>query len=137
LVIIFNIYVLCRTIYTIKMSDQRFKSQGKEDISMNLKMMRIACTCTCIMGLTWVFGALAFDYAAVVFQWLFTLFNSLQGLFIFIFHTFRNREIQREVQKWWHTKFYKINSAHQKPLKTSCDSNSSENQIPIKTLKSS
>ena len=96
--------------------------------------MRIACICTCIMGLTWVFGAFALADAAIVFQWLFTIFNSLQGLFIFIFHTFRNTEIQKNLRNWWYTALYKIDPGHQKPL-SSDNSSSSANLFPMKTLK--
>ena len=50
------------------------------------------------MGLGWVFGVFAIEDASVVFQWLFTIFNSLQGFFIFVMHTLRNKEIQNEIR---------------------------------------
>ncbi|KAK7491520.1 hypothetical protein BaRGS_00017159, partial [Batillaria attramentaria] len=37
-----------------------------------------------LLGLTWVFGFLAIDKASVVFSYLFAIFNTLQGLFIFL-----------------------------------------------------
>ena len=39
-----------------------------------------------LLGVTWVFGALAIGGAALVFIYLFALCNAFQGLFIFIFH---------------------------------------------------
>ena len=106
LVILFNICVLCRIIYAIKMSAQRFKNQNNQTdkLSANLKMIRIACTCTCIMGLTWVLGAFALGDATVLFQWLFAVFNSLQGLFIFIFHVARNTELRQEISAYYFRK---------------------------------
>lgn len=40
----------------------------------------------CLLGVTWVFGALAIGGAALFFIYLFSICNALQGLFIFIFH---------------------------------------------------
>ncbi|XP_028410433.1 adhesion G-protein coupled receptor D1-like [Dendronephthya gigantea] len=39
-----------------------------------------------ILGLTWVFGLLVFNQETIVFKYLFAIFNSLQGLMIFVFH---------------------------------------------------
>lgn len=38
-----------------------------------------------LFGLTWVIGAFTISEASIVFQFLFAIFNSLQGFFIFIF----------------------------------------------------
>ena len=38
-----------------------------------------------LFGLTWVFGALTVREASTAFQFLFAIFNSLQGFFIFLF----------------------------------------------------
>ncbi|ESO89386.1 hypothetical protein LOTGIDRAFT_106517, partial [Lottia gigantea] len=46
-----------------------------------------------ITGLTWIFGVFSVNGYTVIFQYLFALFNSLQGLFIFIFHCFLNRQV--------------------------------------------
>ena len=50
----------------------------------------------CILGITWIFG---FFYIVKGTQWLsiiFTLFNSLQGFFIFLFHVFLNEKAKAE-----------------------------------------
>jgi hypothetical protein len=46
-----------------------------------------------LLGLTWVFGLFAVNENTVVFAWLFTIFNSLQGVFIFILHVVRNDRV--------------------------------------------
>ena len=46
-----------------------------------------------ILGLTWVFGLLAVNSATIVFQYLFTVFNSFQGLFIFLINCAFNSEV--------------------------------------------
>ena len=39
-----------------------------------------------LLGLTYLFGMFAIDQASLIFYYLFTIFNSLQGLFIFLFY---------------------------------------------------
>ncbi|XP_076048688.1 latrophilin Cirl-like isoform X6 [Oratosquilla oratoria] len=43
-----------------------------------------------LLGLTWTFGLLYLNKASVVMAYIFTVLNSLQGLFIFIFHCVQN-----------------------------------------------
>lgn len=49
-----------------------------------------------LLGLTWVFGALAISRAQVVFDYLFCIFNSLQGFLIFYFHCLRQQEVRNQ-----------------------------------------
>lgn len=46
-----------------------------------------------LLGLTWVFGVMYLDHSTVVFAYIFTILNSLQGLFIFIFHCLLNEKV--------------------------------------------
>ena len=45
-----------------------------------------------LLGLTWIFGLLAYGSASVIIKYLFAIFNSLQGLLIFIFHCVLNKQ---------------------------------------------
>ena len=49
-------------------------------------LLRLGIKCSVVLvpllGITWVFGVLAFDEATVVFLYLFAIFNSLQVLFL-------------------------------------------------------
>ncbi|XP_045390269.1 adhesion G-protein coupled receptor D1 [Lemur catta] len=47
-----------------------------------------------ILGTSWVFGVLAVNDRALVFQYAFAVLNSLQGLFIFLFHCLLNSEVR-------------------------------------------
>ncbi|XP_014642736.1 PREDICTED: adhesion G-protein coupled receptor D1-like [Ceratotherium simum simum] len=47
-----------------------------------------------ILGTSWVFGVLAVNRRAVVFQYMFAVLNSLQGFFIFLFHCLLNSEVR-------------------------------------------
>ena len=57
---------------------------------------RIAMACSTLLGLTWLFGLLAVGSLQYTFQLLFTIFNSLQGFFIFLFYTAFNKDVQKE-----------------------------------------
>ncbi|MEE6504420.1 hypothetical protein FKM82_005186, partial [Ascaphus truei] len=46
-----------------------------------------------ILGSSWIFGVLAVNDQAIVFQYMFAIFNSLQGFFIFLFHCLLNSEV--------------------------------------------
>ena len=58
--------------------------------------IRIAFSCSVLLGTTWVFGIFAVGVLRNVFRWLFCIFNSLQGLFIFLFYTVRNPETKKQ-----------------------------------------
>ncbi|KAI0228619.1 hypothetical protein LSAT2_020887 [Lamellibrachia satsuma] len=48
-----------------------------------------------LLGLTWAFAFFAIGGASVVFHYLFAIFNSLQGLFIFIFYCATRKDVQQ------------------------------------------
>ena len=60
---------------------------------------RISFAASILLGLTWLFGIFAIGDLRLTFQWLFCITNSTQGLFLFIFHTVRNPDIQKIVRK--------------------------------------
>ena len=49
-----------------------------------------------ILGLTWVFGLMTFNRETLVFRYLFAVFNSAQGIFIFLFHCVLNKQVRME-----------------------------------------
>ena len=46
-----------------------------------------------VLALTWTFGLLYLNEATVAMAYLFTILNSLQGLFIFFFHCVHNDKV--------------------------------------------
>lgn len=46
-----------------------------------------------LLGLTWVFGLFVFNRDTIAFKYLFAIFNSLQGLAIFIVHVLLNKKV--------------------------------------------
>ncbi|XP_073788885.1 adhesion G-protein coupled receptor G6 isoform X2 [Danio rerio] len=66
----------------------------REDILRNL---RSVVSLTFLLGMTWGFAFFAWGPVSLAFMYLFTIFNSLQGLFIFVFHC----ALKENVQKQW------------------------------------
>ncbi|KAL3875926.1 hypothetical protein ACJMK2_033830 [Sinanodonta woodiana] len=66
-----------------------------------------------LLGITWVFGVLAINADTIVFQYTFALLNSLQGLFIFLFHVVFNEEVKLACGR---------HSSKLKPVRTSSSS---------------
>ncbi|KAM3959999.1 calcium-independent receptor for alpha-latrotoxin isoform 4-T4 [Aphomia sociella] len=52
-----------------------------------------------LLGLTWTFGLLYLTEQTVGIAYTFTILNSLQGLFIFIFHCLQNEIFQKEMSR--------------------------------------
>uniref|UniRef100_A0A674P2K3 Si:ch1073-186i23.1 n=1 Tax=Takifugu rubripes TaxID=31033 RepID=A0A674P2K3_TAKRU len=50
-------------------------------------------------GLTWSFGLFFLDDSSIVMAYLFTIFNTLQGMFIFIFHCLLQKKVRKEYSK--------------------------------------
>ena len=55
--------------------------------------MKSVLILTPILGVNWIFGLLAVNEKLTVFEFLFVIINSLQGLLIFIFHCVGSSEV--------------------------------------------
>ncbi|TSL47662.1 Adhesion G-protein coupled receptor G6 [Bagarius yarrelli] len=62
-----------------------------------LRNLRSVISLTFLLGMTWGFAFFAWGPVSLAFMYLFSIFNSLQGLFIFIFHC----ALKENVQKQW------------------------------------
>lgn len=62
------------------------------------RRLQNAATISVLVGLTWVFGLLAIGKAKVYFQLLFTVFNSLQGLAIFLLFCLRADDVRETLK---------------------------------------
>uniref|UniRef100_A0A3P8VNC9 Adhesion G protein-coupled receptor L2 n=1 Tax=Cynoglossus semilaevis TaxID=244447 RepID=A0A3P8VNC9_CYNSE len=52
-----------------------------------------------LLGLTWSFGLFFISEASVVMAYLFTIFNTFQGMFIFVFHCLLQKKVRKEYSK--------------------------------------
>ena len=91
LVVIKNFIILALTLRGI--TKNRIKKDQKREVMTSI---RIAFVCSVLLGTAWVFGIFAVGDLRNAFQWLFCVFNSLQGLFIFLFYTVRNPETKKQ-----------------------------------------
>ena len=70
------------------------KHKPMSDAARIISESRIAFACNVLLGTTWVLAFFAVEEVTVIFQWLFCITNSLQGLFILIFYTVRNQDVR-------------------------------------------
>ncbi|XP_063399753.1 uncharacterized protein LOC134684397 [Mytilus trossulus] len=90
--IIISILVLRKMFSTKAMMNK----DTKEKVRAGVRSIAVLAP---ILGLTWLFGILASHKDLIVFAYLFTIFNSFQGLLIFIFHCLMNPKIQQAVKR--------------------------------------
>ena len=64
-----------------------------------LQQARRASAIMVVLGLTWLFGVLAVRDAKLIFQYLFCIFNSIQGLLVFIFYCVLSSETKAKYRK--------------------------------------
>lgn len=89
LVLLGNMVVLVLVLRAIKDGAQLVKD-SKAAKNKKMTQARIAFACAVLLGLTWVFAILAIGELRDFFQWLFCIFNSLQGLFYFVINVFNS-----------------------------------------------
>ncbi|XP_042305002.1 adhesion G protein-coupled receptor E5 isoform X2 [Sceloporus undulatus] len=55
----------------------------------------------CILGTTWIFGMFQFSDHTLVMSYIFTILNSLQGLFIFLLHCLLKKQVRDDYARWF------------------------------------
>ncbi|XP_035670689.1 adhesion G protein-coupled receptor L3-like [Branchiostoma floridae] len=85
------------------------KSSDKQGRGKKFRFwIRVSVSLICLLGLTWMLGVFYISSETVVFAYFFTIANSFQGLFIFIFHCLKNEKVQKEIQRYCFPKKSKI-----------------------------
>ncbi|XP_070569093.1 adhesion G-protein coupled receptor D1-like [Ptychodera flava] len=101
-IILINTFILIcvvKVVYTA--SEGRDGNQYNKD-SASRASIRSTLMLLPLLGLTWLLGFLAVNNDTIVFLYLFTILNSLQGLFIFIFHILLNTEMRNAIKRKKH-----------------------------------
>ncbi|XP_078673400.1 adhesion G protein-coupled receptor L2-like [Branchiostoma floridae x Branchiostoma belcheri] len=99
LIILVNLGFMVMTLKVIY-SQKSNKKGEKSEQGQKLKFwIRVSVALLCVMGVTWVFGVLSISGETVMFAYIFTVINSFQGLFIFIFHCVLNEKVQEEMSR--------------------------------------
>ncbi|CEF71551.1 Cirl [Strongyloides ratti] len=95
-IIIINICVLFIALKVVLSIRSRDRKTGNKIMGW----LKGSSTLLCLLGITWVFGFLsAIKKIEPIFTFIFTILNSLQGVFIFIFHILLNEKIQKALIK--------------------------------------
>lgn len=97
-VLLVNAVIFVWVIRAMLTSHKMTSASHKEKIKRGIKSSIILFP---LLGLTWVFGVLGFDQHTVVFLYLFAIFNSLQGFFVFIFHCVLDQQVRAAIGTWW------------------------------------
>ncbi|KAL4227170.1 G-protein coupled receptor [Mactra antiquata] len=92
-IIVINITIFIVTIISIFRRGKGLRSNQKKQ-KMAMTNLQAAITSFILLGLTWVFGYLAISDARLLFQYVFTILNSLQGFFIFILFVVRKKKVR-------------------------------------------
>lgn len=88
-----------------------------------------------VLGLTWLFGILAIKDAKLIFQYLFCIFNSLQGLMVFLFYCVFSKETRRKWRSLFSRKADKTEtSSHHHPQHVSTLDSKFQDVISGRTL---
>ena len=74
------------------------KVEEKTQITKLRAGVRVSMAILPLVGITWVFGILSFSSYTIAFKYIFAIFNSLQGLMIFIFHCALNGKVGTDLE---------------------------------------
>ncbi|XP_073235134.1 uncharacterized protein [Porites lutea] len=96
-IIAFNVLILGLIIKTLMSLSNVAASDPRENIVRS--GVKAALMLMHLLGTTWVLGLLSVNSDTVVFQYLFAIVNSLQGLFIFACHCIGNSEVRTALTK--------------------------------------
>ncbi|XP_045584715.2 uncharacterized protein [Procambarus clarkii] len=89
-----NLIMFCLIIYGATCGRVQVTSTMPER-ELLISQLRMAICVFFLLGFTWVFGILAIWKGRLLFSYLFSIFNTLQGFFLFLFHVFRERSARR------------------------------------------
>ncbi|XP_069795465.1 adhesion G protein-coupled receptor L2 isoform X3 [Narcine bancroftii] len=97
-IIVVNIFFLIVTIYKMVKHTPTLKPDSSR--LENIKSWVLgAFALLCLLGLSWGFGLLFINEESIVMAYLFTIFNTFQGMFIFIFHCALQKKVRKEYLK--------------------------------------
>ncbi|XP_039628326.1 adhesion G protein-coupled receptor E1-like isoform X1 [Polypterus senegalus] len=104
LIIVVNVVFFIITVWKLA---EKFTSLNPD--MPNLKKVK-AFTITaiaqlCILGSMWIFGCFQFEGGSIVMTYLFTILNSVQGVFIFIMHCLLSNQVRDEYKNFMATTF--------------------------------
>ncbi|XP_013884362.1 adhesion G protein-coupled receptor L2b.1 isoform X3 [Austrofundulus limnaeus] len=101
LIIVVNVIFLVVTMYKMVKHSTSMKPDSSRLGGIRSWVLG-AFALLCLSGLTWSFGLFFINESSIVMAYLFTIFNTLQGMFIFIFHCLLQKKVRKEYSKCFH-----------------------------------
>lgn len=97
-VIVINFIIL---LLVIRVVFRASSARGKDDSEYKhiVAALKGALFLLPLLGLTWTVGFMSVSEGTLVFQYLFVILNSLQGLFIFLFYCAMNKEVRTALSR--------------------------------------
>ena len=95
-IIVGNIVAFCFIIRSLLTSGSKVTSSVQK--ASGFQQARQGIAIMVLLGLTWLFGILAINDAKIAFQYLFCIFNTLQGLFVFILFCILPTTIRKQLR---------------------------------------
>ncbi|KAK7933885.1 hypothetical protein WMY93_004781 [Mugilogobius chulae] len=133
-VIVVNIGILVSVTRIIsRISGENYKVHGDAN-SVKLTAKAVAVLLP-ILGISWIFGVLAVNTHSLVFLYIFAIFNSLQGFFVFMFHCLLNSEVRaafKHKTKVWSLTSSSIRNINVKPFHSDFINGNKDGVVPTK-----
>nr|XP_034314353.1 adhesion G protein-coupled receptor E1 isoform X4 [Crassostrea gigas] len=92
LISMLNLLIIVSLVRVLSASSAMMKSSLQKKATSGLRSLG---TLLPVLGVTWLFGILAVNEKADVFQYIFVIANSLQGFFIFVSHVLLNKKVMQ------------------------------------------
>ncbi|GCB63069.1 hypothetical protein scyTo_0014578, partial [Scyliorhinus torazame] len=96
-VIVFLVNVAMFIVVLMQICGRNGKKSNRNLREEILRNLRSVVSLTFLLGMTWGFAFFAWGPVNLAFMYLFAIFNSLQGFFVFVFHC----ALKENVQKQW------------------------------------
>ncbi|CAK6950362.1 adhesion G-protein coupled receptor D1 isoform X1 [Scomber scombrus] len=133
-VIVVNIGILISVTRIIsRISGENYKVHGDANaVKLTVKAVAVLLP---ILGISWIFGVLAFNTHSLPFLYIFAVFNSLQGFFVFLFHCLLNSEVRaafKHKTKVWSLTSSSIRNINVKPFNSDIMNGNKEGVTPTK-----
>ncbi|XP_028271747.1 adhesion G-protein coupled receptor G4 isoform X2 [Parambassis ranga] len=93
LVLLCNIAVF--TVVLIQIRKMRANKPSSK-IHSSLHDLRAVASLTVLLGLTWLMGFFSFGPGRIAMMYLFSIFNTMQGFFVFLFHCLMKENVRKQ-----------------------------------------
>ncbi|XP_037113721.1 adhesion G-protein coupled receptor D1 isoform X4 [Syngnathus acus] len=133
-VIVVNVGILISVTRIIsRISGENYKVHGDANaVKLTAKAVAVLLP---ILGISWIFGVLAVNTHSLPFLYIFAIFNSLQGFFVFLFHCLLNSEVRaafKHKTKVWSLTSSSMRNVNVKPFNSDIMNGNKEGVSPTK-----